>query len=99
MMTRDKQRSEVAASFSPRQRSMPSYLLAETDLEMGPSLGNSSIWLNTKSTGAIDRIFSLECGKTMIGSISLRYGGTGGSMRVEPDMQTHSPSQTRYIGL
>jgi hypothetical protein len=98
-MIRDKQRSEVAASFSPRQRSMPSYALAETDLEMGPSLGNSAIWLNTKCTGAIERIFSLERGKTLIGSISLRYGGTGSSMRVEPDMRAHTSAETRYIGL
>jgi hypothetical protein len=78
---------------------MPSYTLAETDLEMGPSLGNSAIWLNTKCTGAIERIFSIERGKNLIGSVSLRYGGSGGSLGIEPDMQAHASPLDRYIGL
>jgi mannosylglycerate hydrolase MGH1-like protein len=78
---------------------MPSYSLAETDLEMGASLGNSSIWVGTKNTGAIERIFSIERGKTQMGSISLQYGGTGSSLRAEPDARSHASSGVRYIGL
>jgi hypothetical protein len=95
-MTKDKQRSDVAASFSPRQRSLPSYRLVETDLEMGASLGNSSIWLNTKSTGAIERIFSIERGINLFGSIGIRYGGTGSSLR---SPAKRSSTEVRYIGL
>ena len=98
-MIKEKQRSDVAASFSPRQRSMPSYRLAETDLEMGASLGNSAIWLNTKSSGAIERIFSIERGKNLFGSISLRYGGTGSSLRSASETKRRSPAGVRYIGL
>ena len=98
-MTKDKQRSDVAASFSPRQRSMPSYRLVETDLEMGASLGNSAIWLTTKSTGAIERIFNIECGKNVVGSVSVQYGGTGSSLRTEPDMIGHASTGARFIGL
>jgi len=98
-MTKDKQRSFVAASFSPRQRSMPSYSLAETDLEMGASLGNSAIWVNTKNTGAIERIFSIGRGRTLMGSISLQYGGTGSSMGAKPDTRGDASSGVRYIGL
>ena len=98
-MIKDKQRSFVAASFSPRQRSIPSYSLAETDLEMGASLGNSAIWVSTKNTGAIERIFSVERGKTQMGSISLQYGGTGSSIRAEPDTRSHGSPGVRYIGL
>jgi hypothetical protein len=98
-MTKDKQRSDVAASFSPRQRSMQSYKLVETDLEMGSSLGNSAIWLNTKSTGAIERIFSIERGINIFGSISLRYGGTGSSLRSAAETRRRAPSDVRYIGL
>ncbi|HKW45033.1 MAG TPA: amylo-alpha-1,6-glucosidase [Candidatus Eremiobacteraceae bacterium] len=98
-MTKEKQRTDVAASFSPHQRSMPSYSLSETDLEMGPSLGNSSIWLNTKSTGAIERIFSIERGRNLIGSVSVHYGGTGAPLRPEPDPHVQASNDVRYIGL
>jgi hypothetical protein len=98
-MIKDKQRSDVAASFSPRQRAMPSYRLVETDLEMGASLGNSAIWVNTKSTGAIDRIFSIERGKNLFGSISLRYGGTGSSLRPASETKGRASTEVRYIGL
>ena len=98
-MIKDKQRADVAASFSPHQRFMPSYVLAETDLQTGPSLGNSAIWLSTKCTGAIDRIFSIERGKNLLGSVSLRYGGTGSSLRLEADKQAHGSPNVRYIGL
>jgi hypothetical protein len=98
-MTKNKQRSDVAASFSPRQRSMPSYRLAESDLEMGASLGNSTIWLNTKSTGAIERIFSIERGINIFGSVSIRYGGTGSSLRSASDPKQSASADVRYIGL
>ncbi|MDQ6825202.1 MAG: hypothetical protein M3007_07055, partial [Candidatus Eremiobacteraeota bacterium] len=71
----------------------------ETDLEMGASLGNSSVWVNTKSSGAIERVFSLELGKCLINSILLRYGCTGSALGAEPDAKAHASSVMRYIGL
>jgi hypothetical protein len=98
-MTKRNPRSTVATSFSPHHRSVQSYLLCETDLEMGASLGNSAIWVNTKSTGAIERIFSLECGRRLVDSVILRYGGLGSSLQAEPDQLVHTTRDARYIGL
>jgi hypothetical protein len=44
---------------------------------MGSSLGNSSLWVNTKNTGDIERVFSITAGKTLVGSFSVRYGLAG----------------------
>jgi hypothetical protein len=50
------------------------YVLSEADLGMGASLGNSAVWIHTKGTGAIERVFLNEIGQTLIGTFSLRYG-------------------------
>jgi hypothetical protein len=42
---------------------------------MGASLGNGALWINTKNTGAIERVFSLAAGRSLFGTIGLRYGG------------------------
>ncbi len=44
---------------------------------MGASLGNARVWVNTKSTGAIERVFSVEAGASFVNAISIRYAGTG----------------------
>src|SRR5579872_4618757 len=67
----------VAASFSPRLRAIPWYTVSETELEVGASLGNSAVWVNTKSTGAIERVFSLDRGTSFFGSVIIRYAGSG----------------------
>ncbi len=89
----------VAASFSPRLRSVPWYTVSESELEVGSSLGNSTVWINTKSTGAIERIFNLARGASFFGSVMLRYAGIG---HVPSDMQKAEKSESEagtYIGL
>ncbi len=51
---------------------LPTYLVDAADLAMGASLGNGAIWINTKSTGAIERIFSARVGASMFGAVSVR---------------------------
>ncbi len=56
---------------------LPSYVVPDTDLEMGASLGNSSCWVTTKGTGDIESVFSTFLGQKVIGALCVRYSGTG----------------------
>jgi glycogen debranching enzyme len=56
---------------------LPSYVIPDTDLEMGASLGNSSCWVTTKGTGDIESIFSTYLGQKVLGAICVRYSGVG----------------------
>jgi hypothetical protein len=53
---------------------LPPFIISESSLGMGASLGNSALWIHTKGTGAIERIFLNETSQSMIGTLSLRYG-------------------------
>src|SRR5215467_8191369 len=55
---------------------LPSYIIPDTDLEMGASLGNSSCWVTTKGTGDIENVFSTYLGRQVLGAICIRYSGT-----------------------
>jgi len=63
---------------------------------MGASLGNSAIWINTKSTGAIERVFSNDVAQSVIGAIALRYGAHG-----VPLFAAHAEqvSTEAYVGI
>src|ERR1700723_240247 len=56
---------------------LPTLRLTDSGLGMGASLGNAAIWVNTKSTGAVERVFSNAVAQSLIGAISVRYGGYG----------------------
>jgi hypothetical protein len=56
---------------------LPSYLVPDSDLEMGASLGNSSCWVTTKGTGDIETIFSTFLGQKVLGALCVRYSGVG----------------------
>lgn len=60
---------------------LPSYLIGANRLGMGSSFGNSALWVNTKNTGDIERIFNVALGKTLVGSVSIRYGLLGRPLR------------------
>lgn len=53
---------------------MPSFLIPESNLGMGASLGNSELWIHTKGTGAIERTFLNDIGLALTGAVSVRYG-------------------------
>ncbi|HEY5350294.1 MAG TPA: hypothetical protein VIJ64_11190 [Candidatus Lustribacter sp.] len=65
------------------------------DLGMGSSFGNSAIWVNTQSTGAVERVYSNALAQRLIGTISLRYGGYGSL----PNVQNADPSAHKYVAL
>lgn len=60
---------------------LPVYRLTDSQLGMGASLGNGAIWINTKSTGAVERVFSNALAQSLIGTVSVRYGGRAASSR------------------
>jgi hypothetical protein len=82
--------SDSSAPFAPEvlhPDQLPSYVLPDTGLEMGASLGNSKCWVNTKGNGTIEYLFSTELGKIMIGPMTLCYSSIGSELargRAEP---------------
>lgn len=68
--------SEPVASVS-KPAALPYYTVSEKELAVGASLGNSSIWVNTKATGAIERIFNVGVGESLFGAIYVRYASSG----------------------
>lgn len=78
---------------------LPSYHVPASRLGMGSSLGNSAIWINTKNTGDIERIFCVGLGKTLVGSFSVRYGLVGRPLRDLWLGREHDPTQKSYTPL
>ncbi len=75
---------------------LPSFILTDAELGMGASFGNSAIWVNTKSTGAVERVFLNALGQSLIGAISLDYAAFGLPLSVA----THvNPSARSFIAL
>ena len=78
-----------------REAQLPIFRLDERDLGMGASYGNAAVWINTKNTGAIERIFSIGWGGNLFGSVATRYG-TRGSRLYE---SVAGSSEDSYVGL
>ena len=57
--------------------SLPYYTIPDDQLAMGASLGNSSLWVTTKGTGAIERVFSCAIGQSLLNAVLIRYAGPG----------------------
>ena len=57
----------------PRPGEMPHYQLPDTELCHGASLANKKIWVNTKATGAVERVFCNAAGRNLLGSITVTY--------------------------
>lgn len=54
--------------------SLPSFTITESNLGMGASLGNSALWILTKGTGQIERVFLNDAAQSLIGTIGVQYG-------------------------
>ena len=66
-----------------QRRRLPTINIDGSELGMGSSFGNSAIWVNTKSTGAVERVFSNMLAQSLIGTVSLRYGAYGSLLDLE----------------
>ncbi len=53
---------------------LPTFTISEANLGMGASLGNSALWILTKGTGQIERVFLNEAAQSLIGTIAVHYG-------------------------
>jgi len=82
-----------------KMQRLPSYHIPASRLGMGSSLGNSSLWVNTKNNGDIERIFCVAAGKTLIGSFSVRYGLVGRPLRDFWLGHEDDPSEKSYTPL
>ena len=58
-------------------RGLPSYFICDQDLAMGPSLGNSALWVATKNNGMIERVFSNALGASLLGVVGVRFALSG----------------------
>lgn len=65
---------ESEAMYRHAAGKLPSFTLAEPNVGMGASLGNSALWIHTKGTGAIERVFLNEVAESLAGAVMLRYG-------------------------
>src|SRR5689334_69453 len=64
-------------AHAPRSDGLPTYTVPDDALEMGASLGNSSIWIDTLGTGAVQRAFDVASGAILVNSITIRYACRG----------------------
>src|SRR5438105_15512213 len=78
---------------------LPFYTVPAGALEVGASLGNSAVWINTKGTGAVERIFSVDVGQSLTGAISIRYAAPGHRPFEEPDSQRQGHEMSTYVSL
>ncbi len=62
-------------------RRLPTYTLSTQHLGVGSSLGNSALWVNTKNTGDVERVFCVATGRSMVGAIAVRYAIAGRPLR------------------
>jgi hypothetical protein len=49
------------------------YVLPDDKLVTGSSYGNKKCFANSKATGAIENLFSLDLGRNVVGSTLIRY--------------------------
>ncbi|TAM89142.1 hypothetical protein EPN42_08085, partial [bacterium] len=57
------------------------------------------MWIHTKNTGAIERVFSTVLGESLLGTIALQYGGMTLPLAAARFSHREDPSAVTYIGL
>ncbi len=83
----------------PHLNALPFYQVSDDALEMGASLGNSAAWIASKGTGAIDRVFSVDIGQSLVGAASIRYASPGHRPAEASDALGHEPDAPSYVSL
>ena len=84
---------------TPAQRTLPVYTVPDSELAMGASLGNSAVWVNTKGTGAIERVFNARVGESLFGAVSVRYGLASRPLELNHAGAGHSPEKMLCVPL
>ncbi|MDQ2829814.1 MAG: hypothetical protein M3Y74_12285, partial [Chloroflexota bacterium] len=90
-------------AHAPNPHALPFYTTPDDALEFGASFGNSALWVTTKGTGAIDRVFSVDAGQTFINNISIRYASPGHRVQTDDRGVCHisstDPHGASYVSL
>jgi len=90
-------------AHAPQPHALPFYTTPDDALEFGASFGNSALWVTTKGTGAIDRVFSVDAGQTFINNISIRYASPGHRVQTDDRGVCHisstDPHGASYVSL
>ena len=90
-------------AHAPHPHALPFYTTPDDALEFGASFGNSALWVTTKGTGAIDRVFSIDAGQTLINNISIRYASPGHRIQTDDHGVCHissvDPHGASYVSL
>ena len=61
---------------------------------MGPSLGNSSLWVTTKNNGVVERVFCNSVGTSLFGVIGVRFALSG-----HRHVSTHHDDKEAFIAV
>jgi hypothetical protein len=61
----------------PRPGDLPYYLVPDSALAHGVSLGNKQLWVTCKASGAVDKVFSLELGQDITDALVVTYAVAG----------------------
>jgi glycogen debranching enzyme len=79
-----KEASEVTTVVKvDRINQMWSYVLPDNKLVTGSSYGNKKCYANSKATGAIENLFSIDIGRNVIGSMVVRYFDSDSNVLLE----------------
>lgn len=91
-------RATVAKGLGPSSRAAV-YEVADDQLATGSTLGGPKLVLSIKATGAIDRVYSSDVGRTLFGTLVLRHYDEGvemplvqetaGRFFIHPEHQEH----------
>ena len=93
------ERSPVVKAPVTGGMKLPAYTISSADLGMGASYGNAALWVNTKNTGAIERVFSNEIGETVVGAINCLYAMAGNPIGVRLESTRDGAAQRTYASL
>ena len=88
---------DVAAKA--RSDALPCYTVPDGTLAMGASLGNSALWVTTLGTGAVQQVFDVALGETVIDTICIRYAGRGHRPLEGPDSASPDHATPSFVGL
>jgi hypothetical protein len=74
-MTRQDDATLLSCPLGPD--GLPAYEMDDTQLEVGSGFGNRKCWIDTKGTGDVEHLFSVELGMAVAGALAVRYARLG----------------------
>ena len=92
----------ITREIGPSQR-VGLYVLSDTELAIGSTLGGPKAACIIKATGAIQQVYSVDIGQTLFGTVLLRHYDAGTGMHLSQDQPgtfiIHPEHQEHKFGL